>query len=173
MANSDWFQWYLITIGGIEDWPTSFGPKLGLFRPKFGLKFGFRLILQHWLIRYVWFFRFWFLSMLFNYHWCYLRLTQIFRPTITDFRPKFILKFGFHLIYWHQNVQFLFLSTAFNVICIQNLQHKSNSNFYLLLFNISFLLCFRWVQSDVSLFAWYFSIDSYDLSRMRNSDWFQ
>ena len=76
MSNSDWFQWYLITIGGIEDWPKSFVLKLGLFRLKFGLNFGFWLILQHWLIQYVWCFRFWFLSMIFDYHWCYLRVAQ-------------------------------------------------------------------------------------------------
>ena len=57
----------------------------------FGLKFGFRLILQLWLIQYVWCFRFWFLSMIFDYHLCYLGVAQLFWP-------KFIPNFGFLLI---------------------------------------------------------------------------
>ena len=129
MSNSDWFQWYLITIGGIEDWPQSLALKLGLFRPKFGLNFGFWLTLQDWLIQYVWCFRFWFLSMIFDHHWCYLRLTQFFGPKLWIFRPKFIPKFGFQLIYWHQNLQFLFPSMIF-IFSMYNISPIPISTYY-------------------------------------------
>ena len=60
VSDSDFYQWYLIIIGVIWDWPKFFGPK--------------------WWI----------------------------------FRPKFVPKFGFQLIYWHQNVQFLFPSIIYS-----------------------------------------------------------
>ena len=65
-------QWYLAYSGGTVVEKKNLDPDLGLFRPKFGPKFDFQLIVWHGLIQLVWCHTSWFHSMVFDYCWCFL-----------------------------------------------------------------------------------------------------
>ena len=97
------FRWYQLL-------KKIFSPYLGLFRPKFGPKFGIWLEARHRLIQFVWYHTFWFHSMVFE-----LLLLVLFEtdpPKRYFWRQKFVQKFGFQPISGHFLV-FLFSYLSF------------------------------------------------------------
>ena len=99
-------QWYVVDSRSIRS-QKKLGLHLGLFRSKFGPKFGFRLIASTWtdticlmthiLISF---------SMVFDYPWCYLKLAT----KLGSFRRlKFDPKYGFLLRWTLTHIAFLWI----------------------------------------------------------------